>query len=1357
MAKVDEYSSPRDDGARVVFDPKVEQANRVSARAQRSIDASRQGFEKRNKELRAAGLPEVKLPSRSRRTSRDEYSSPREGGEDTVVEEPVTREDSQPETKVVSAPTPRKQVLAPVLRQVEPPAPPSPSVQAEFDKLPPEAKIPVGNNDTQEAAIKRYKATQIDANTDRTIARDDKSKKYSEDIRNLRADFNNPNSDLRIDAETGRKLTVAEAAAAYYGPGGWGKEDSLLTSIAEVSPNLFSGILGGLGILMETGGDIVDMAAPAIQAINKNPELRDRINAAGKFIAGKEVLTGDTDIDTDRFGDMLMSILEASDYVAPLGGLTLASRIATTPTRAIASTLAATVGARKTAERLAETGRLTKAGAARSEAKIAKREGARTARARARMEGPSPMRMLAAGSEVAEKASRLADEAAAANQDIAQQTIKEFEISLRPEGWKEGDPTTSISTLNKQTGLLEIDPEKVRGLGKERARQLYHAERVEELTKQYEGKPTKLQAAILQTEEALAAGKFDSQIDALTNPMLNPDKFNAIVGIASDLRKASPDLWDDSKTVIDNLFDLTVQKKLTGQGAQEIADTMNKYGFSFDDYVLTIVGTGSEAGKVLKKLSDIRRARPETEVDLANKAAAAAMDSALKNVSQRIENIRRGGMVSQIATAARNLTSAGGRMPLEALQSVAETAMYNLQHGGFRKGLGTFKSSDAWRGAFKPMYHTFRNPREAKEYVDLILNRPELAPTFNRLFGNLNEIQMLTGRGQSTTRAGKVVDNVLSVGEDFVGDLNVFNRLQEFTVRRGVFFGQLENLTKREWGIDLIEALNEGKLTGMLNDSLKPEGKRSFYELLEDSTRLATDITYAKQPDTKMGRAVAHWITNASFGPVRATWVIPFPRFMMNALELMGQYGAGASIPLTKKVISLMKGGKPSTKFDGIPGMDYGTMKLDGKPIKWANLPKMKLTTKDRQRISRNLAGLGAFYAMYKYRTMDDAPADYKMMKTSEGEVIDTTPQFPMRQMLMVAELGKQAMQGDLGEWLSRKNNIKELAETFLGTNIRTGTGAGLMTDLVETIEGLGLGDVDKTDLVATEKAARTLGRAIGSYAVSWLTPFVQIKEAQRWLGSPDLLGDEGEAGKWFGVRPDAFGDVAKDPKLGASFSDQLIQNVKRPIQARGFGLTPEQERLLPERVRIGQPDDKRLYSGIKALTGLSFRKRDSKDMEYLNKLGYSEWTQGSKSKNPTIKRFENTLIQEALPSIVEFLRDNEIELRAEYKVQRPAYKENTTEDQHVRAAQRPLVNDMLREEKAIIAETSIAAYMGDDVAAEIAEAQKAYRRLSKDQRVAAVKLFYQEENRYPTFSKAEDLSDLASYAIGTGLGRRSR
>jgi len=358
-----------------------------------------------------------------------------------------------------------------------------------------------------------------------------------------------------------------------------------------------------------------------------------------------------------------------------------------------------------------------------------------------------------------------------------------------------------------------------------------------------------------------------------------------------------------------------------------------------------------------------------------------------------------------------------------------------------------------------------------------------------------------------------------------------------------------------------------------------------------------------------------------------------------------------------------------------------------------------------------------------------------------------------MRQMLMVGEIAKQAMKGDIGEWLSRKNNQKELLETFLGTNIRTGTGAGLMTDLVEMVEGLGLGDVDRTDLIATEKAAKTLGRAIGSYAVSWLTPFVQLKEAQRWLGGSALLGEESAAAKWAGARTQEFKDVAKDPKLDAPFLEQMGREIMRPLQARGFGLTPEEERALPKRVRIGQPDDKRMFPGIKALTGLSFRKRDSADMEYLHNLGYAEWSEGSKSKVPTIKRYENAYIQGALPSIVEILREQEVDLRAEYKTQKPEYKKEVTEDQHVRAALRPLANDRLQEERTAIAEASIAAYEGDDKAMETYHAQKRYRRLSKDRRNASVKLFYQTEGRWPVFTNSEDLESLSDYATATGLG----
>ena len=82
-----------------------------------------------------------------------------------------------------------------------------------------------------------------------------------------------------------------------------------------------------------------------------------------------------------------------------------------------------------------------------------------------------------------------------------------------------------------------------------------------------------------------------------------------------------------------------------------------------------------------------------------------------------------------------------------------------------------------------------------------------------------------TGRG-----SGGKLDTVLTGLEDATDILNTPNRWQEYLIRRGQFFGELERLTKREYGIDLIDTLQDGKLRDLLNDAggFKPEGKPSF-------------------------------------------------------------------------------------------------------------------------------------------------------------------------------------------------------------------------------------------------------------------------------------------------------------------------------------------------------------------------------------------------------------------------------------------------------------------------------------------------------------------------------------------------
>ncbi len=179
----------------------------------------------------------------------------------------------------------------------------------------------------------------------------------------------------------------------------------------------------------------------------------------------------------------------------------------------------------------------------------------------------------------------------------------------------------------------------------------------------------------------------------------------------------------------------------------------------------------------------------------------------LRKDVMRVENIRRGGLVSQIATAERNLTSGGIRVPMEALGNVMDHAIYTAQNKGMSEGVGQIFSGDNWKGSFSNWKYAFSRPDVAKGYTDLILEQPELAKQFDAMFNNINEIQKLTGRGSGTK-----VDNMLSLAEDVVDTLNTPNRWQEYLIRRGQFFGELERLTKREYNIDLIDAINDGKL-----------------------------------------------------------------------------------------------------------------------------------------------------------------------------------------------------------------------------------------------------------------------------------------------------------------------------------------------------------------------------------------------------------------------------------------------------------------------------------------------------------------------------------------------------------------
>lgn len=839
------------------------------------------------------------------------------------------------------------------------------------------------------------------------------------------------------------------------------------------------------------------------------------------------------------------------------------------------------------------------------------------------------------------EAQELAAKTAAENLDISERMIREFEAK------------TGRNISTEVDGKLAIDPTKVREAGKDTA------------------------VDLMGEDVAPVFRDLAGQGDVLVEPILKPEKFNGIVSIAADLKKKKPELWDDNKTVIDNMFDLTVRGDMDGQ---ELIDDLNKYNLSFEDYVLTVVGSGSEAGKVLNALSQIKRARPAgSKVELEARKAA-ENDGAFRQTFMRIENIRRGGMVSQLATAARNLTSGAIRMPLESLGDVMDTTMYKLSNEGVGSATKAVFNKTTWTDSFANYKYVFSRPDMAKDFTDFVLKRPEMADQFDTLFNNINEIHQLTGRGK-----GGAVDAVLSAGEDVVDTLNIPNRWQEHLIRRGTFFSELQRQVRNEYDADLLDLLQQGKLVDLLNDAsnVKPEGKASFYDLVDASVRKAMDVTYAKQPEVPLFRSASSFMVRNGL-----TVVMPFPRFMFNSMEIMGQYGAGASIPLTRKMASLVTNGK-----------------VGGGP----------LTAKDRQRISRNLVGLATIGAAYQYRSSEDAPAEYNLMNAGEDAVLDTKPLFPAAQYMYLGEFAKRYKDGTLDDWF----DAREFTELFAGSNLRTGQGSLILDELAQIADG--------TDLDAGEQAGKTLGRAVGNYLGTWLVPFAQAIDAQRAAGYRTL----------------EYKDVAGPTTL--DFEDTFISNTLRPLKSRGFGMTAEEEEALPAREFEFSGTRERVQPLTRLLFGLNLQEKDSEAAEYLTDLGFQNYRIASTSKDPAIKRFENAVLTEYVPTVVEFAQRREQTLRREYANKSRVYKEKYTEQEHVNDNIKPLVKRQIDGLKQKIAAGSIGA--ADSYTRALLE----YRKQPSDLRKNAISYFVQRNGEEPDGTNENHLRELTVIARELG------
>ena len=769
-------------------------------------------------------------------------------------------------------------------------------------------------------------------------------------------------------------------------------------------------------------------------------------------------------------------------------------------------------------------------------------------------------------------------------------------------------------------GKKVIDPVKIREAGLEIG-QIHHDKNL----------ITKVKEHMKLNEADMTLSDLASPIDELTIPTLKAEKLDALVAIGVALRKSDPKFFAKSdevmangrkKTLIDQLFEYTLEEKI--ERTDDFINVLADYGMNMDEFILVAIGNGSEAGRLMQKIGQIRGRRLGTttkEAKIENKKFEKGFRKFWSDWFLRSENVMRGALVTPLATAMRNASSVGIRMPAETLINVMEEATYAFYQGAkgsdafglapykgayeAGKKLNPLSDNSAWKNSFADVTAT-ANYFDTERTMKYISDHPELANLDDTLFGAVAELRKAMGRGQHTNPVANAADLALTKAEDTVEFLNGFNKFQEFAVRRGVFLGQMRRLLKNEWGLDLDDQMfNKGNFQRILQDAsvaadnttqLRPDGARSIMAIIEDATYKALDVTYAKQPDFFLFRDISRFISRTGLTVLPG---LTFPRFMFNGLELMAKSTAGSTMPALRMITGNVR------------------------------------SASDVRGVGENMVGWAAIYAMYKVVTakeddegyIGEQPEDVKMMNFGGENPVNIQGNFPLMQFKYTAQALKAVENGTFSLF---DPNLEKATEAFLGDAFRSGNNSMFIKDIRDML-------ITTENIENKRRASEIFGKAIGQWGSRVFTPAFQMSDLQRVAGLKPL------------VYKDALSSITKEQTLGG--------NIKRSFFQR-WGSVEEKDYI--DRVNIFKErgvENKRIGLGKKLIFGVSFDQGDGEEGNYLRGLGKDQYDFSSKLRDTAARNFQDEIIQRVLPLYVSLAQRMEEIDNKQYEKRNNTYK----------------------------------------------------------------------------------------------------
>ncbi len=377
----------------------------------------------------------------------------------------------------------------------------------------------------------------------------------------------------------------------------------------------------------------------------------------------------------------------------------------------------------------------------------------------------------------------------------------------------------------------------------------------------------------------------------------------------------------------------------------KFVDTLKKNDLTVEELSTVFKDSISDSARRMQQLSAAKQSMKRMGQELGEIAPDegwyANFATQYTDIIRDLDNIRRGLLVSQIATAMRNNTAQVGRVGMNTLVQAFDDVL-NRTFNPLRKAFGKETVPVDYTKSFGLLMNLTTNKKKAKELTEFLTKY--YVNESDRLF---------------TKYASEVADSskskVLKSGQKMVDGLNFLNRMQEFWYRRGMFATSIKDTLALK-GIDINKV--------EINEDLLKHLKGADIEKAVDD---ALYFTYAKTPDNKFLKS---FVDIANSIPFVTTGIFPFARFMANAIEFQFKHSPiGFGLMLRPKEIKKIAAGDTTAFSQAMIGSTLLLATIEAK---------------------RN--GMSEDHKWYE-------------VETSSGKTIDMRPYFPLTPYLFIADV----------------------------------------------------------------------------------------------------------------------------------------------------------------------------------------------------------------------------------------------------------------------------------------------------------------------------------------------------------------